>query len=108
MTDYRTGTEFHVEFAAVQHFSKNFAIGVAGFHYQHVTGDSGAGAVLGDFKGRVTSLGPVATCNFNVGKIPVSTQLVWMHDLDVKNRLKGDLTVLTISLPLSVSSPAPP
>jgi hypothetical protein len=107
-TDYRTGTEFHVEFAAVQHFTKNFAAGVAGFYYQQVTGDSGAGAVLGDFKGRVTSLGPVVTYNFNVGKIPVSTQLVWMHDLDVKNRLKGDLTVLTISFPLSVNSPAPP
>src|SRR5712692_5445451 len=33
-TDYKTGTEFHVEFALLQHFSKKFAAGVAGFHYQ--------------------------------------------------------------------------
>ncbi len=106
-TDYRTGTEFHVEFAMLEHFSKKFAVGIAGFHYQQVTGDSGAGARLGDFKGRVTSIGPVMTYNFNIHKIPVSTQLTWMHDFDVENRLKGDLGMLTISFPLSGQAPAP-
>ena len=43
-TDYRTGTEFHVEWALMQHVSKTFAFGIAGFHYQQITGDSGAGA----------------------------------------------------------------
>jgi hypothetical protein len=102
-TDYTTGTEFHVEFAALEHFSKKFALGVAGFHYQQITGDSGAGARLGDFKGRVTSIGPVMTYNFNLGKIPVSTQWMWTHDFDVENRLEGNLGLLTVSLPLSVA-----
>jgi len=106
-TDYQTGTEFHVEFALLQHFSPKFAAGIAGFHYQQVTGDSGAGAVLGDFEGRVTSLGPVVTYNFNLGKIPVSTQLTWMHDFDVENRLEGNLGLLTVSFPLSGTSPPP-
>lgn len=106
-TDYKTGTEFHVEFALLQHFSPKFAAGIAGFHYQQVTGDSGAGAVLGDFEGRVTSLGPVVTYNFNLGKIPVSTQLTWMHDFDVENRLEGNLGLLTVSFPLSGTSPPP-
>ena len=106
-TDYKTGTEFHVEFALLQHVSQRFAVGVAGFHYQQVTGDGGAGAVLGDFKGRVTALGPVATYNFNLGKIPVSTQLTWMHEFDVENRLEGDIGIFTISFPLSGSAPAP-
>lgn len=101
-TDYETGTEFHVEFAVLQHFSPKFAVGVAGFHYQQVTGDSGAGARLGAFKGRATAVGPIATFNFNLGKLPVSSQLSWMHDFDVQNRLEGDLGVLTISMPLSV------
>lgn len=107
-TDYETGTEFHVEFALLQHFSPKFALGVAGFHYQQVSGDSGAGARLGAFKGRVTSIGPVMTYNFNLGKLPVSTQLMWTHDFDVENRLEGDLGLLTVSLPLSGASPAPP
>lgn len=106
-TDYKNGTEFHVEFALLQHFSKKFAAGVAGFHYQQITGDSGAGARLGDFEGRVTALGPVVTYSFNLGKIPVSTQWAWMHDFNVENRLEGDLGILTVSLPLSGSSPPP-
>lgn len=45
--NYETGTEFHVEAALMQHFSKAFAIGITGYHYKQVTGDSGAGATLG-------------------------------------------------------------
>jgi len=86
---------------------QKFALGIAGYHYQQVTGDSGPGARLGDFKGRVTSVGPVVTYNFKLGKITVSSQLMWTHDFDVENRLKGDLGLFTISFPLSGTSPAP-
>ena len=102
-TDYKTGTEFHVEWALLQHFSKRFALGLLGYHYQQVTGDSGAGARLGDFKGRVTALGPVLTYGFELGKIPVSTQWTWQHEFGVENRLEGDVGMLTISMPLSVA-----
>lgn len=101
-TDYKTGTEFHVEWALIQHFSKTFSLGVAGYHYQQVTGDSGAGARLGPFEGRVTSLGPVLTYSFTVGKIPVSTQVQWLHEFDAKNRTEGDMGMINISMPLSV------
>lgn len=100
-TDYRTGTEFHVEFALLQHFSPKLAVGVAGYHYQQVTGDSGRGARLGDFEGRVTSIGPIMTYKFNLGKIPISTQAMWTHDFNVRNRLEGDLVTLTVTMPLS-------
>ena len=102
-TDYKTGTEFHVEWALLQHFSKTFAVGVVGYHYQQVTGDSGAGARLGDFEGRVTALGPAVTYSFLLGKIPVSTQWSWLHEFDVENRLEGDVGLLTVSMPLSVA-----
>ena len=104
-TDYETGTEFHVEWALVQHFSKTFALGVAGYHYQQVTRDSGAGATLGDFEGRVTALGAVLTYSFAVGKIPVSTQWTYFHEFDVENRMEGDAGLLTISMPLSIPRP---
>jgi hypothetical protein len=44
-----------------------------GYYYQQVTGDSGVGATLGDFEGRVTALGGILTYDFALGKIPVST-----------------------------------
>lgn len=100
-TDYRTGTELHVEAALMQHVSKTFAFGVAGYHYQQITGDSGAGARLGAFEGRVTGLGPDVTYTFVCGKIPVSTEVKYFREFDVENRLTGDAGFLTVSLPLS-------
>lgn len=99
-TDYRTGTEFHVEWALVRHLSKTLSLGISGYHYQQITGDSGAGARLGDFEGRVTALGPVMTYAFQVGKIPISTQLEWMHELDAVNRAEGDMGMLNVTVPL--------
>jgi hypothetical protein len=99
-TNYRSGTEFHLEFAAMQNLSKQFAIGVVGYHYQQITGDSGAGASLGDFKGRVSAIGPQVNYTFMVGKMPVSTSLKWTHEFDVENRLKGDMALLTLTLPI--------
>jgi hypothetical protein len=100
-TDYTTGTEFHIEWALVQHLSKTLAVGIAGYHYQQVSGDSGTGARLGDFKGRVTALGPVLTYSFQLGKIPVSTQWSYFHEYHVENRLDGDAGLFTVSMPLS-------
>ena len=99
-TDYRTGTEFHAEFAAMQRVSKAFAVGLAGYHYQQVTGDSGAGAVLGAFKGRVTALGPNVSYDFQLGATPVSTQLRWLHEFNAKNRLEGNAVIFSASFPL--------
>jgi hypothetical protein len=87
----------------VQHLSKTLAVGIAGYHHQQVTGDSGAGATLGDFKGRVTVLGSVVTYSFQLGKIPVSTQWSYFHEYQVENRVDGDAGLLTISMPLSVA-----
>ena len=99
-TDYKTGTEFHVEYALMKHFSKRFSAGLVGFHYQQVTGDSGDGARLGDFKGRATALGPSLNFNTQIRKIPVSTSLRWYHEVDVKNRLEGDSVYLQTTVPL--------
>jgi hypothetical protein len=99
-TNYNTGTEFHVEFALQQHFSEAFAVGLVGFHFQQVTGDSGAGATLGPFKGRVTALGPNVNFDFKLGELPVATSLRWYHDFNIKNRLEGDLGVFTATIPL--------
>lgn len=99
-TDYRTGTEFHVEWALIQHLSKSLSIGIAGYHYQQVTGDSGAGAVLGDFEGRVTAIGPVLTYSFVLGKVPISTEWKYFHEFDTENRVEGDGGFVNISMPL--------
>ena len=65
-----------------------------------MTGDSGAGATLGAFKGEVTGVGPSMTYNFALGKLPVATTARWYHEFDVENRLKGDAVYFTATIPL--------
>jgi hypothetical protein len=99
-TNYKTGTEFHLEGAVMQHLSKTLALGIAGYHYKQVTGDSGSGAVLGAFKGEVSAIGPNLTYNFQIGTVPVLTSVRWLHEFNAENRLEGDAGFVTVTVPL--------
>ena len=55
---YRNGIDFHLDWAASKFIGKSVHVGLAGYVYQQVTGDSGAGAKLGDFKGQAVGIGP--------------------------------------------------
>ncbi|MBW1752670.1 MAG: transporter, partial [Deltaproteobacteria bacterium] len=106
-TDYETGTEFHLEASTFYQFTPAFSAGVNGYHYQQLSGDSGAGATLGDFKGRVTALGLGLSGTFQAGPVPVSVSLRYFHEFNVKNRLEGDAGWLTVSIPLWVPGQNP-
>lgn len=104
-SNYQSGTDFHVEIAAMRHVSPRLAFGLAGYHYQQVTGDSGAGAILGDFKGRVSALGPAVNYTFQIGHVPVSTKLNWYHEFNEQNRLKGNAGLFSVVIPLGGPPP---
>lgn len=59
-TDYKNGVSAHLDWAASCLFSPTFHAGLVGYFYNQLTGDSGAGATLGDFKSRVSAIGPQA------------------------------------------------
>jgi len=88
-TRYTTGNELHLEFFAGQHFTKWLALGLSGYFYQQVTGDSGAGARLGAFQGQALALGPCITLNGTIGKHPIGANLRYYDELTVTNRLSG-------------------
>jgi hypothetical protein len=110
INQYRSGDEFHLEWAAMQHFSPEFAVGVVGYFYDQLNGDSGRGARLGSFKGRVVALGGEADYTFKLGALPVSTKLRVYREFDTENRFQGTAGVLTIAVPLYVdqAKAAPP
>ncbi len=92
-TDYKSGTQFHVDATVAQHLplGKGFAgVGVNGFYYQQITGDSGDGAVLGDFKGRTAGLGPVLSYLAKIGDHNLLVEVKWLKELETENRLEGD------------------
>jgi hypothetical protein len=96
-TNYKTGTEFHLDFMANQFLFESFAIGVRGYFYRQVTGDSGSGAVLGGFKGEAVGVGPgfIWLPKFAEGKLVVQGK--WMTDVHSENRFDSDYATLTIS-----------
>jgi hypothetical protein len=101
-TDYKTGTEFHLDWSAMQYLSKEFSFGLAGYYYQQISGDSGSGARLGPFKGRVVALGGAVGYNFQLGALPISTRVKVFREFDVENRLEGTAAFFTVAMPLYV------
>ncbi|MBK0398553.1 transporter [Limibaculum sp. M0105] len=96
-TDYKTGAEFHMDFTVNQFLSQTFAIGLKGYWYDQVTGDSGSGARLGSFKSESVGLGPgfLWSPAFAGGRLNIYGK--WMHDIHAKNRLKSDYGTLGIA-----------
>ena len=89
-TDYQTGEEIHVDAVFNQFFSESFALGLHGFYLKQITGDSGASAVLGDFKAEAAGIGPALLWNTTIGKKPISVIAKWLSEFDVERRLEGD------------------
>lgn len=103
-TDYRSGNAFHADLAITQYLTKEFSIGVIASHYQQVSGDGGAGASLGPYKGRVTAVGGSVGYNIDVAGTPVSTRLRVMREVSVENRAQGTSVMVSVAFPLG---PAP-
>lgn len=107
-TDYKSGNAFHADVAVSQYLSKEFSIGALFAHYQQVTGDSGAGASLGPYKGRTTAVGGTIAYTFNVAGTPVSTRVKVLREVSVENRPQGTIALFTIAFPLGVTAAAAP
>jgi hypothetical protein len=101
-THYRTGNEFHIEWVVAQHFAQKFWAGLVGYHYQQLTGDSGEGALLGPFKGRVTALGGAVGTTLMLGQTPVAANIRVYREFVTQNRLEGTAAYLTLAMPLYV------
>jgi hypothetical protein len=94
-TEYQTGTQFHLDLTAAEHLPLPLLGGIIGvganaFYYQQITGDSGSGAILGDFKGRTVGIGPVLSYSMKIWKKDLVAEAKWLPEIEVKNRLKGD------------------
>jgi hypothetical protein len=103
-TDYKTGDEFHLEWAATKYLTKQFTIGLVGYYYQQFTPDTGTGAILGAFEGRVVALGGAIGYTFEADKLPISTRLKVYREFDAVNHLEGTAGFFTVSVPLGIDT----
>jgi hypothetical protein len=104
---YQNGIDFHVDWGASQFVTKTVHVGLAGYYFQQLTGDTGAGAKLGEFKGRVAGIGP------QIGFIlPISKDyqgylnLKGYKDFAAENRPEGWTTWVTFQISPAAPEPA--
>ncbi|WP_235977396.1 SphA family protein [Sandaracinobacteroides hominis] len=107
-TDYNSGNEFHIEGAIEKSFSKAISAGIQAYHFEQISGDSGDGAVLGDFKGRVSAVGVTAANNFVIGHMPATVRARLFREFGAKNRMEGTSFFLSLSVPLRIRMPSAP
>jgi hypothetical protein len=97
-TDYQTGQEVHLDVVLNQFFSETFAVGIHGFYLKQITGDSGSGALLGDFKAEAAGVGPALLWTKRTGNQDVSFVVKWLHEFHAENRLEGDHIFLSFAV----------
>ena len=93
-TNYQTGSQVHLDGTLAQHFplwGGLAGIGVNGYFYRQLEGDSGSGARLGDFEARTAGIGPVLSYMKKVGDVDLLAELKWLHDLETQYRPDGDI-----------------
>jgi len=100
-TDYKNGVDAHLDWAASQFVSPETHVGLVGYFYHQLTGDSGSGATLGDFKSRVAAIGPQLGHFFQVGGKKWYVNVKGYYEFDAKNRPEGWNAWLTLAIPLT-------
>jgi len=99
-TNYRNGIDGHLDWAASQFFSERLHAGLVGYFYHQLSGDGGSGAQLGDFKSRVSAIGPQVGYMFPLQGRQAYLNLKGYYEFDAEHRAKGWNVWLSLSLPL--------
>jgi hypothetical protein len=99
-TDYKSGTDAHLDLGASKALSHTTSIGLVGYLYHQLTGDSGAGATYGPFYSRVAALGAQVGHTFKIGGTPVDVNLRAYAEFGAEHRTQGYTLFLTASIPI--------
>jgi hypothetical protein len=97
-TDYQNGIDFHLDWGASQFLTKQWQVGLVGYVYQQLTGDSGAGDLVGPFKSRVIGIGPQIGYLFPLGDYQGYLNIKGYKEFDAVNRADGWNVWLTFAI----------
>jgi hypothetical protein len=97
-TQYQNGVDAHLDWAISPHVNDKVHFGAVGYFYNQLTGDSGPGARLGDFKSRVAAIGPQIGFFLPLADRQSYLNLRVYYEFDAKNRLEGWNTFITFSV----------
>jgi hypothetical protein len=105
-TNYQNGIDFHLDWGMSQFLSKQWMVGLVGYVYNQLTGDSGSGDHVGPFESRVVGIGPQIGYIFPLGEFQGYLNLKGYGEFDAHDRPSGYNAWLTLSI--SPSAPTPP
>jgi hypothetical protein len=109
-TEYQTGDQFHLDGTLAEHLpllGGFVGAGVNGYFYQQITGDSGSGARLGGFEGMTAGIGPVFSYAYQIANFDLASEVKWLPELGVDNRLNGNTVWFKLGLSYA-AKPAEP
>lgn len=95
-TNYRTGNEAYVDGSLNWRFNPAFTAGLTGYAYQQVTGDSGEGAIFGEFKGENYAVGPAMRLIVDKGR-RYSIIAKWLHQFETQHHFEGDMVMISLA-----------
>jgi hypothetical protein len=101
-TKYKNGIDSHIDWAASQFLSEQTHVGVVGYFFQQLTGDTGAGAKLGAFESRIVAVGPEIGYFFPFGKDKAYVNVKAYWEFGEQNRASGWNFWLSLALPLDM------
>ena len=99
-TNYKNGTDSHLDWAVSQFLSANWELGVVGYVYYQLSGDSGSGDRVGAFKSKVAAVGPEVGYAFTIGGLPAYANLRAYWEFGAENRVEGYAVFATLAIPL--------
>ena len=88
-TDYRNGVDGHLDWGASQFLSKQVHVGLVGYWYNQISGDSGSGNRVGPFESRVVGIGPQAGFILPMGDMQAYLNVKGYREFDADNRARG-------------------
>jgi hypothetical protein len=97
-TQYQSGIDMHLDWAISPYVSETMHVGAVGYVYSQISGDSGSGALLGDFKSRVMGIGPQIGFFFPVAGREGYLNIRGYHEFDARYRPDGWTAWVALSL----------
>jgi hypothetical protein len=97
-TNYQSGNEFHWEWAVGIECIQGLVIGVVGYDYRQLNGDSGSGDTVGPFRGSLDAIGAGLSYTTIIDKRPVTYNLRYYHDYDFDKHFHGDTTTASATI----------
>ena len=99
-TDYTNGINTHLDWAVSQFLNEQWQVGLVGYAYGQLTGDSSPQARTDGLKSSIASIGPQIGYSFTVNGRPAYANLRGYWEFAAKNRVEGTAVFATLSIPI--------